>query len=315
MPRVSVIIPAYNAAKYLPSSIESVMAQTYPDWEIVVVDDGSSDNTKTVLSSYQELLQHKIQCIHQPNRGLPAARNAAIRAAKGEIVALLDADDIWWPARLSRSVEALDRDPETGLVHARVARIDDHGNVIDEPYANSKYLSGRIAPYIYTRRAHIMCPTVTLRKSLIDLDDAFDESLRAAEDRDLWFRIAQRSKVAYVDEILACYLLSPGSMSKDSARMLIADVTFVEKYYRRGDCSGLQRRQALATIYREHGDLLFKRAGAKASLKSYFKSVSYDPFSAINVYMLLRALADPVIPKGLTSTARRRGEVVRVKMQ
>src|SRR5579862_5259447 len=132
MPRVSVIIPAYNAARYLPSSIESVMAQTYQDWEIVVVDDGSTDNTKTVLSSYQEQLQDKIHCIHQSNRGLPAARNTAIRASRGEIMALLDADDVWLPARLSRSVRELDRDPEIGLVHSRVARIDDQGSVIDE---------------------------------------------------------------------------------------------------------------------------------------------------------------------------------------
>jgi glycosyltransferase involved in cell wall biosynthesis len=315
MPRVSVIVPSYNAARFLPASLDSVIAQTYEDWEIIVVDDGSSDDTADVLACYQSRLKDKLRCIRKANGGPSAARNAGIRVAQGEIVALLDADDIWLPSRLSRSVEELDRDPEVGLVHARVARISVQGVVINEPFADSKYLAGRIAPYIYTRRAHIMCVTVTFRRCAVDADDAFDERLRAAEDRDLWFRIAQTFKVAYIDEILAQYRISPASVSKDSRRMVAADLTFVEKHYRAGSCTGLQRRQALATIYREAGNLLFKSAGARASLSSYLRSVSYDPFSALNVYMLLRAVADPLIPKSMTSSGRSHGEVIRVKMQ
>jgi glycosyltransferase involved in cell wall biosynthesis len=315
MPRVSVIVPAYNAAQYLPASLDSVIAQTYRDWEVIVVDDGSSDNTQTVLASYRARLNDKIRCIHQANRGPSAARNAGIRTARGEVIAMLDADDIWLPSRLERSVQELDRDANVGLVHARVARINQQGFVIDEPFANRKYLAGRISHYIYTRRAHIMCPTVTFRKCSVDTNGAFDETLHAAEDRDLWFRIARKFKVAYIDEILAQYRLSPASLSKDNSRMVTSDLTFVEKYYRAGCCSRLQRRRALGTIYRESGDLLFKKVGLKGSLRSYLKSVLYDPFSLLNVYMLARAVADPLIPKALTADGKRHGKVVRVKMQ
>src|SRR5450755_820624 len=159
-PRVSVIVPAYNAAVYLPHAIDSVLAQTFVDWEIVVVDDGSTDHTQSVVESYRPALADKLQYIHQSNHGLPAARNTGIKAARGEFIALLDADDVWLPQRLERGVQVLDSDPEIGLVHARVARIDTKGMVIGQLKVDPQYMSGRIAHDIYIRRAHIVCPTV-----------------------------------------------------------------------------------------------------------------------------------------------------------
>src|SRR5271165_6953801 len=107
MATVDVIIPAYNAAKYLPKAIESVISQTFEDWHIVLVDDGSTDDTAAVVAPYRERLGAKMSYIRQENRGLPAARNAAIRASSAELLALLDADDIWLPCRLEESVKAL----------------------------------------------------------------------------------------------------------------------------------------------------------------------------------------------------------------
>src|ERR1700691_732220 len=104
-PRISVVVPAYNAAVYLPHAIDSVLAQTYPDWEIVIVDDGSTDNTCAVVDSYRPTLQDKLQYIHQPNRGVSAARNTGIRAARGQFIALLDGDDVWLPHRLERGLK------------------------------------------------------------------------------------------------------------------------------------------------------------------------------------------------------------------
>jgi glycosyltransferase involved in cell wall biosynthesis len=132
-PRVSIIVPAYNAAAYLPYAIDSVLAQTYQDWEIVIVDDGSTDNTRAVVDAYRSRLRDRLQYIFQPNRGVSAARNHGIRAARGEFIALLDADDVWLPQRLELGVNALDADPAVGLVHSRVARIDTKGSVTGAP--------------------------------------------------------------------------------------------------------------------------------------------------------------------------------------
>jgi glycosyltransferase involved in cell wall biosynthesis len=110
MPRVSVIVPAYNAARYLPTSISSVISQTYDQWELVIVDDGSTDETRELVSSYAAQLGDKLRYVYQPNRGLLAARNTGIRNSRGDLIALLDADDIWLPTRLERSVAAQDAD-------------------------------------------------------------------------------------------------------------------------------------------------------------------------------------------------------------
>jgi glycosyltransferase involved in cell wall biosynthesis len=297
MPRVSVIVPAYNAAVYLPDAIESVIRQTYTDWEIVVVDDGSVDNTRTVVGSYIARLQDKLQYVYQPNRGLPAARNTAIRHSRGEFIALLDADDLCMPRRLELSVAALDRNPRAGLVHGRIARIDAAGNLVDQPVIDSRYLSGNIKRHIYSRRAHLSCCTVMYRKECISIAGYFDETMRATEDRDMWFRIAEKFEVAFVDEILSQYRLSPFAMSKDLGRMLTWQRFFVEKHHQRGACSRLALHQALGNIYRERGDAFFSSSGRRSAMSAYLRAVMYNPFSAKNVYMLIRAALEPLLAR------------------
>jgi len=294
-PRVSVIIPAYNAAVYLPHAVESVRAQTYADWEIVIVDDGSTDHTTAVVDSYKTRLRDRLQYIHQLNRGVSAARNNGMRAARGEFIALLDADDVWLPHHLQRGVEAMDADPAAGIVHARVVRIDTRGSVTGQLKVEPKYLSGRIARHIYTRRAHLICSTVVFRKSCLPADGWFDETMRATEDRDLWFRIATSYKVAYLDQVLAHYRLSPSSTTSNLDGLLKAQLYFVAKHYNSGAATRLDQLQALGNIYRELGDSLFRGGAVTTSIGSYLRAVGYYPLSVPNVYMLFRAIMDPLV--------------------
>src|ERR1700748_2633570 len=115
MPKVDVIIPAYNAARYLPTAIESVIAQSFEDWQIQLVDDGSTDTSSEVVAPFIERFCSKLNYIRQPNQGLPAARNAAIRNSSAEFLALLDADDIWLPNRLAESLKSFENRPQVGL--------------------------------------------------------------------------------------------------------------------------------------------------------------------------------------------------------
>ena len=294
-PRISVVVPAYNAAVYLPHAIDSVLAQTYPDWEIVIVDDGSTDNTCAVVDSYRPTLQDKLQYIHQPNRGVSAARNTGIRAARGQFIALLDGDDVWLPHRLERGLKALDADSAAGLVHARVARIDTQGAVTGQLKVEPNYLSGRIAHFIYTRRAHLICTTVVFRKSCLEAAGWFDEAMRTTEDRDLWFRIALRYKVAYINEVLAYYRLSPSSTTANLDLLLKWQLYFVVKHHKSGAATRLERLQALGNIYRELGDSLFRSGAVTKAIGSYLRAVGYYPLSVPNVYMLFRAIMDPVV--------------------
>jgi glycosyltransferase involved in cell wall biosynthesis len=296
MPRVSAIVPAYNAARYLKATIESVRSQTYDDWELIVVDDGSTDDTRLVVQSYAPALGMKLRYIYQPNRGLPAARNTAIREARGEFIGILDADDVWLPARLERGVALMDRSPEVGLVHAKIARIDVGGAVIGVPvFPPRKYQSGKIAIHLLTRRARIACPTVLFRRRCLETSGFFDEAMGATEDRDLWFRIAEHFEVAYIDEILAYSRATPGSMTSDSDRMLKWQLFFVHKHYNRHACGWATLHRALGQIYREQGDVLFSRGRVSESIGHYSRSLFYNPLNLKNVYMLLRAGAEPIL--------------------
>src|ERR1700733_7511190 len=124
MATVDIIIPAFNAAEYLPFALESVSSQTFDDWQILLVDDGSTDKTADVVAPFLKRLGSKIKYIKQENRGLPAARNTAIRASTAEFLALLDADDVWLPCRLSESVKVLTERPQAGLAYGLITNID-----------------------------------------------------------------------------------------------------------------------------------------------------------------------------------------------
>ncbi|MGH9541796.1 MAG: glycosyltransferase family 2 protein [Terriglobales bacterium] len=279
MPRVSAIVPCYNTAKYLPAALDSVIAQTYGDWEIVLVDDGSTDNTPAIAAEYKKRLGDRLQYVRQENRGLSAARNTAIRSARGEFLAILDADDIWLPERLARGVALMDADAEVALLHSGVLFMDAAGQPLFHPRQDRRRLSGRIARQIYTREIHLPCPTVLIRASVLRSVGLFDEGMRATEDRDLWFRIASRHKVGYVDDVLAGYRVSAGSMSSDLDRMRSAQRAFARKHYRAGSVSWSEQRRAMAGIHHEMADAQRARGHGWRALGWRLRAAVDDPFS------------------------------------
>lgn len=298
MPTVSVIVPAYNASRFLGDALESVLCQTWKDWEVCLVDDGSTDSTRAVVQSFMPRFGSRLRYLYQPNRGLSRARNVAMLNSTGEIFALLDADDVWQPHHLQQGVASLSANPGLGLIHAAVARIDVDGRIIEyPPRPHARYLSGRIVRYIYTRRAHILCPTVMFRRRCMDVVGMFDESMRSTEDRDLWFRIAEHFEIGYLPEIHAYYRISPNSLSRDREAMLASQIFFIHKHRRRGVSSRMAYHEALGNILRERGDDEFRAGNFRLALNHYGKSVLRYPMSAANVYMLVRALAEPFLAR------------------
>lgn len=140
MPKVSVIIPAYNSITYLPATLDSVLRQTFADFEVFIVDDGSSDNTAAWGSQIQD---RRVQLMTQANQGTCAARNTGIALAQGEYIAFLDADDLWHPTKLAKQVRYLDEHPEVGLVYTWTALIDPEGRPTGRIFANrDRVMSG-----------------------------------------------------------------------------------------------------------------------------------------------------------------------------
>jgi glycosyltransferase involved in cell wall biosynthesis len=282
MATVDVIIPSFNAAKYLPAAIESVISQTFDDWQILLVDDGSIDNTAEVVVPFLDRLGSKIKYIQQENRGVSAARNTGILASTAEFLALLDADDVWLPCRLSESLKVLAERPKAGLSYGLIRNIDPEGR-LGSPWAgNLTNAEGHIAPHIYMRTAELPSPTITLRRKCIDEVGKFDESLRVTEDRDLWLRIALRYEVAFVPMVLALYRVSPSSLSTDPKQMLQAQLKFIHKHYGADGCGLRSRQAALALCYKQQADNLKMRGRASAALWSSLRAVTLYPLNIDN---------------------------------
>jgi glycosyltransferase involved in cell wall biosynthesis len=283
MPMVDVIIPAYNAARYLPTAIESVEAQSFEDWRILLVDDGSTDDTAEVVAPYIERLGPKLKYIKQANGGLPAARNTAIRNSTAEFLALLDADDVWLPCRLAESLKIFEDRPRVGMSYGFIHLIDQEGRFLETLNGVQRHAEGNIAPYIYMRVVQLPCPTITFRRRCVDEVGLFDETMRATEDRDMWFRIALKYEVGLVPHVIANYRTSPASMTTDPDRMLRAQLQFIEKHYGSPGCGWGTRRFALSRCYRQRAEALERRGEKVAALKSSARALLFYPWDFNNV--------------------------------
>lgn len=278
--RVSVLISTYNCAKYLPEAIDSALNQTYQNFEIILIDDGSTDHTRAIVEEYQKRYPEKIRYIYQENQGLAIARNTGIKAAQSDYLALLDADDIWCPERLKKGMETIESNPGIGLVHANITRIDENGMTLSTPIRDLKYLTGPMFENIFLRKADISCPTVLFRKACCDDVGLFDPHLArlGCEDRELWLRIARKFKIVYIDQIFALYRMRLNSMSNNQQKMLKARLYVVDKFSPSEENDRL-RCLALAKIYRDLGDEHLFRQQFEHAKEQYWKSISFNPFS------------------------------------
>ena len=230
MPTVSVIIPCYNHARLLAGAVESALAQTRSADEIIVVDDGSTDDTPGVARRFGS----RIIYVRQDNLGLAGARNTGIRRARGEVVALLDSDDLWRPTFLETMTSVVAQHPGAALYYSGWRYIDAEGRELAS-WGGIKQVS---PPEVYRAllRADFLVPSaVILRRSIVVEAGLFDESLRSQEDWDLWIRLARRWACVGIAAPLVRYRLTPGSLSSNVAVMAAAAFRVVEKHFGRDD--------------------------------------------------------------------------------
>jgi glycosyltransferase involved in cell wall biosynthesis len=207
-PLVSVIIPNYNYANYLPEAVDSVLNQTYPNIELIVVDDGSSDNSKEVLASYGE----RVVAVFQENQGVSATRNNGVAVSRGELIAFLDADDVWLPTKIEKQVQRFVSDTTLGLVHVGVDEVDPDGNSL---ITRLEGLEGRVAgdllmlksQSIFGGGSGLMVP-----RKVFDEVGGFDLRLSTSADWDMFYQISERYAVGFVAEILVKYRVHNSNM-------------------------------------------------------------------------------------------------------
>ena len=196
-PSVSVVLPVWNAERYLAGAIESVLAQSFADFELLIVDDGSTDGSGASIRRYRD---HRIRHIeNDKNLGVTRSLNLALERARGRYVARMDADDLCAPERLERQVAFLDAHRDVALVASRARWIDAHGTeigVIDTP-VDGETLCRRLR-----RRNCIVHGSVMIRSEVVREVGGYDESMERAEDYDLWLRLAERHRIAVLPDLL-----------------------------------------------------------------------------------------------------------------
>lgn len=207
-PRVSVLIPAYNHARFLPEALSGVLAQSFRDCEVLVVDDGSTDSTREVVANFAP----QVRYLHQENAGQSRARNMGIRHTTGEYVAFLDADDRWYPGKIAAQVAYLDAHPDVGVVFTKFLVTDEAGQPLYlYPHAFRYYASAFEKLLVWPYGS---MNTAMVRRACLEKIGLFDENLTGAEDWDLWLRLAPHYGFGYIDGVLATYRQSAGSQSR-----------------------------------------------------------------------------------------------------
>jgi len=222
---VSVIIPAYNAAWCVRRAIESVLAQSHTPLEILLVDDGSTDDTASVVRSYGD----RVRLLQKPNGGLSSARNHGIRHARGEWIAYLDADDWWLPEKLACQVALLQQRPEVGFCSCATRVEDPQGQAL--PPWNCAATNGSALEAIFKVNASVAGSgsAVMVRATVQRQAGFFDESLQSLEDIDMWMRLAAITDFTCLPQTLATILKHPDSMSRNLDKMRASAIAVMKK--------------------------------------------------------------------------------------
>lgn len=238
MTKVSVVIPAYNSMAYLPQTITNLLQQSYADFEVVVVNDGSTDNTSEWVSQIDD---PRIRLIDQTNLGLAGARNTGIREATGEYLAFLDADDLWESSKLLEQVKVLDSHPEVGVVYTWVAYVDEFGNSTGRVVQN--HHEGHIWQQLTQRNLVESGSVAMVRRECFAKCGMFDCNLGSfVEDWDMWLRIAQYYPFKVVKQPLVFYRQVASSASRNWQNMAQSYQLVIEKAFAHADWQDLSLR-------------------------------------------------------------------------
>jgi len=291
--RTSIIITCYNYAHYLPFAIASALAQTLPAAEIILVDDGSSDNTAQIAAEFGE----RVRYIYQSNRGLSAARNRGIQSASGEYVGFLDADDLWSPDFLKSLVPLLDREPTLGAVYCGSQFIDALGHRLSQVVTKT-FPADRLHD-VLVNGAFFPPGAVLVRKSVLEQLGLFDGAMGACDDWDMWLRISAAYSFAGIPQILALYRRHGNNMTRDLARMRESQLNVARKHFGPEDGDPTQwssdKQRAFASIYLWHSLANYQRndyPNAFADLKRAF-TVCPDISQSLDTFYLLGCANQP----------------------
>ncbi|MEK6374321.1 MAG: glycosyltransferase family 2 protein [Acidobacteriota bacterium] len=272
MKTISVIIPTYNYARYLRDAIDSVLAQTVAPLEIIVVDDGSTDDTPQVLTAYGA----KIRAIHQSNQGVAAARNTGVAAARGEYIAFLDSDDLWLPRKLELQIARLESDPSLGFVHCGAETFD--GEATLDVLEGMEGWVGEAILRLDRMVVPVPGSGILLPKRVIEEVGDFDVRLPPSDDWDLCYRVAARYPIGFVPEVLVRYRLHGSGIHLNIPKMENAMLLSLGKAFASPDpVVQALRRHSYGRLHRILAGCYFQQRKLRDFARHVMKSLRYDP--------------------------------------
>jgi glycosyltransferase involved in cell wall biosynthesis len=284
---VSVIIPAYNAAAFVATAIDSALGQTRAPLEVIVVDDGSTDDTRRILETFAD----RIRIVAQSNAGLAAARNAGAKVARGKWLAFLDADDTWHEEKLERQLEVARE--EHALIYSDRHNVGDIGDLPRVQSTGVELREGDIFETLLNNGNFITASSTVIKADVFHSLGGFDERLNAAEDWDMWLRVAEQGLVGLCRVPVVSYRIHSGMMSGDPRRMQRARTTVVERALRseRGHrLPWTTKRQIRARTARSNAAGA-ARAGARTlAMTEYVRAFTLWPVSGAFYYEFARFL-------------------------
>lgn len=275
---VSVIIPCYNSAKFIEKTLNSVLEQTYKPLEILVIDDGSQDETRKILERYSsqvELLCHP----NNMNLGIGASMNLGVQKAKADLIAFLDADDLWHPTKLGEQVKIFATHPDVGLTYTNVNVIDEHDKVLYEiPPGDSTELNepSKILLKCYIRTAS----SVMVRRNLFQQTGMFRTDIFAA-DHDMWIRMGEKTNFYFIPECLASHRKRQGQVS--SKRKLWEDgFVILQEACKRYPYGNSVKRKRRAVLHYRLGEYDWRHNSYLSAAKQFTLSAMFDPLRSID---------------------------------
>jgi len=290
MPVVSIIIPTYNLCTLLKKTIESVLKQSYMDFEVLVIDDGSTDDTRSIVS---RITDRRVKYFYKTNGGHCSARNFGLIKAKSEYVAFLDHDDLWTDGYLETMMNHLQEKKEYGAAYARVLLIDDNGQT--KPFATEdRYISGSITRAFFKGGPCIMPSATLFRKDILN-GFYFDEALKLGEDNDAFMRLSLKTPFLFVSDAKVLRRETPGSLSQhiSADNQCYGILAFERFYYRLGGdryASAIVARRTISHKYRRAAKTIYKNKGRAASIILLKRAICYYPFDIRLYFDLLKSL-------------------------
>ncbi|MFB2837627.1 glycosyltransferase [Floridanema evergladense] len=282
MPIISVIIPTYNAEKTIQKTIESVLNQTFTNFELIIINDGSQDATREILS---RILDSRLKVFSYPNAGLAASRNRGIYHASSQYISFLDADDLWTPDKLEAQLQALQNNSQAAVAYSWTDCIDESGQFLRRGYYISA--SGNVYKKLLLTNFLENGSNPLIRKEAFDKVGGFDESLNSAEDWDMYLRLAACYNFVAVSSVQILYRISATSMSTNVSRMETACLQVINKTFNQSP-SSLQylKHQSLANLYKI---LIYKSLEALPNKERGIASMRYFRLAIKNDLSFLRA--------------------------